>query len=196
MASFNIFGRRREQMREQARNAQPGDLIVRNAQILEMVRPWLPWVFIVAAAMLAICTAALAFGAPGEEAGSNIRSGAVSVIVGLVTLGVIHLLFLGSERSERRAAALLGDSAGSHGQTGGVPPTEGEGAETLDIGAGEEAENGESGGVPEMPPRPPSVQRAMERAVFMMQLGYRLVMFAGLCLVAGIIIGLRGIFGI
>lgn len=46
------------------------------------------------------------------------------------------------------------------------------------------------------PEDPPSreVRRYMERAVFMIQLGYRLVMFAGLCLVVGLFFALRGVY--
>lgn len=46
------------------------------------------------------------------------------------------------------------------------------------------------------PDEPPSrdVRRYMQRAVFMVQLGYRLVMFAGLCLAVGLFFAGKGIY--
>ena len=46
------------------------------------------------------------------------------------------------------------------------------------------------------PEFPPSVQarRYMQRAIFMIQLGYRLVSFAGICVVIGIIFVLKGMY--
>ena len=46
------------------------------------------------------------------------------------------------------------------------------------------------------PEFPPSVQvrRYMQRAIFMIQLGYRLVSFAGICVVIGIIFLLKGMY--
>lgn len=46
------------------------------------------------------------------------------------------------------------------------------------------------------PDYPPSreVRRLMERAVFMVQLGYRLVMFAGLCLAVGLFFAFKGVY--
>ena len=46
------------------------------------------------------------------------------------------------------------------------------------------------------PDFPPSVQvrRYMQRAIFMIQLGYRLVSFAGICVVIGIIFVFKGMY--
>ena len=46
------------------------------------------------------------------------------------------------------------------------------------------------------PEDPPSrdVRRYMEKAVFMIQLGYRLVLFAGLCLIIGVVFAGKGAF--
>lgn len=46
------------------------------------------------------------------------------------------------------------------------------------------------------PDFPPTVQvrRHMERAIFMIQLGYRLVTFAGICVVIGIIFVFKGLY--
>jgi hypothetical protein len=46
------------------------------------------------------------------------------------------------------------------------------------------------------PDFPPSilVRRYMMRAIFMIQLGYRLVMFAGICVVVGVVFVFRGLF--
>ena len=46
---------------------------------------------------------------------------------------------------------------------------------------------------PEFPPSGP-VRRYMQRAIFMIQLGYRLVSFAGICVVIGIIFVLKGMY--
>jgi hypothetical protein len=46
------------------------------------------------------------------------------------------------------------------------------------------------------PDFPPStrVRRYMERAIFMIQLGYRLVTFAGICVVIGVIFVIKGLY--
>ncbi|MEE2689854.1 MAG: hypothetical protein VX430_10565 [Pseudomonadota bacterium] len=46
---------------------------------------------------------------------------------------------------------------------------------------------------PDYPPRPP-VRRYMERAIFMIQLGYRLVVFAGICIVVGVVYIFKGLY--
>ena len=46
---------------------------------------------------------------------------------------------------------------------------------------------------PDFPPRIP-VRRLMERAIFMIQLGYRLVVFAGVCIVVGVVYIFKGLF--
>ena len=48
------------------------------------------------------------------------------------------------------------------------------------------------------PDFPPSVivRRHMERAIFMIQLGYRLVTFAGICVVIGMIFVIKGLYNI
>jgi hypothetical protein len=46
---------------------------------------------------------------------------------------------------------------------------------------------------PDFPPSIP-VRRYMMRAIFMIQLGYRLVMFAGICVVVGVVFVFRGLF--
>lgn len=46
---------------------------------------------------------------------------------------------------------------------------------------------------PDFPPSIP-VRRNMERAIFMVQLGYRLVTFAGICVVIGVIFVFKGLF--
>jgi hypothetical protein len=46
---------------------------------------------------------------------------------------------------------------------------------------------------PDFPPSTP-VRRHMERAIFMVQLGYRLVTFAGICVVIGIVFVLKGLY--
>ncbi len=50
-------------------------------------------------------------------------------------------------------------------------------------------------GDPEDPPLP-AVRRFMQRAIFMIQLGYRLVSFAGVCLAIGVIFAIKGFFEI